>query len=135
VDDLELILRIVERREDVRLVYLFGSAARGAARTASDLDLAVLFTPVPEARALDQLTAELQAAARRRLDLVVLNIAPPLLAHEVIATGRLLVCRDEDERVRFEARAIGRYLDTGHLRKIQHAYLRERVDAHRARSS
>jgi hypothetical protein len=37
-----------------------------------------------------------------------------------------------DERAAFEARATIRYLDTGHLRRIQHQYLRERADARRA---
>ena len=129
------IQRVLEDRSDVGLAYLFGSAARGEECTSSDLDVAVLFTRVPEGRDLDRLATELQAAAHRRIDLVILNTAPPLLAHEVTATGRLLVCRDEDERVRFETRAIARYLDTAHLRRVQHTYLRERAKAHRARSS
>ena len=127
--------RVLEGRGDVRLAYLFGSAARGEERTSRDLNVAVLFAGAPEPRNLDRLTTELQGAAHRRVDLVVLNSAPPLLAHEVTATGRLLICRDEDERVRFEARTIARYLDTAHLRRVQHAYLRERVEAYRARSS
>ena len=135
MDGLEPIRDILERREDVRLAYLFGSAARGAVRTSSDIDVALLFSSIPEPRDLDRLTEELEASARRRVDLVILNSAPPLLAHEVVATGRLLVCRDDDERVRFEVRAIGRYLDTGHLRQVQHACLRDRVGAYRARSS
>jgi len=36
------------------------------------------------------------------VDLVVLSAAPPVLAPEVFARGRLLMCRDEDERVRLE---------------------------------
>jgi hypothetical protein len=67
------------------------------------------------------------------VDLVVLNDAPPLLAHEVVSTGTSLVCRDDDERARFVARTVSRYLDTAHLRSVQHAYLRERTVAHRAR--
>jgi len=126
---------ILEARDDVRLAYLFGSAARGQERAASDVDLAVLFERLPDARDLDLLATSLEAAAGRPVDLVVLDTAPPLLTRQVVATGRVLVCRDEEERARFEARAASRYLDTAHLRQVQHAYLRERADAHRARSS
>ncbi len=69
-------------------------------------------------------------AIRRRVDLVVLNGAPPLLAHEAIRSGRLIVCRDDDERVSFQTHATRRYLGTAHLRRVQHAYLRERAEAH-----
>ena len=75
---------------------------------------------------------DLEVAAGRGVDLVVLNDAPPLLAHEVVATGTCLVCRDEDERARFVARTVFRYVDTAHLRRIQRTYLRERTEARRA---
>ena len=68
------------------------------------------------------------------MDLVVLNAAPPLLAREIIARGRLLICRDEDERVRFETHTTARSQDTAHFRRVQYAYLRERAEAHRAGS-
>ena len=124
-------LALIERR-DVRLVYLFGSIAAGTARRGSDADIAIMFDEVPAPRALDLLSERLEAAAERPVDLVVLNYAPPLLAREVIARGRLLLCRDEEDRVRFETRTTARYQDTAHLRRVQHAYLRERAEARRA---
>lgn len=123
---------LVERNLDVSLAYLFGSVARGEARRGSDLDLAVLFTRMPSPERIAEIVVAVELAARRSVDLVVLNSAPPLLAHEVVSTGRLLVCRDDSERAAFEAMAMIRYLDTGHLRRIQHQYLRERAGARRA---
>lgn len=119
----------------MRLAYLFGSTATGQARSTSDLDVGALFAPMPAPAELDRLAADLEVVAGRGVDLVVLNTAPPLLAHEVLRAGRLILCRDEDERVRFHTRAVARYLDTAHLRQVQHRYLRERADAHRARSA
>jgi len=127
------IRRVLEARSDVRLAYLFGSLARGEARLNSDADIAVLFSGSPPTESLDRLVADLEAASGRGVHLVVLNNAPPLLAHEVVATGTCLVCCDEDERVRFVARTVSRYLDTAHLRRVQHAYLRERTETRRAR--
>ena len=135
VDAVEAVRRVLEGRADVRLAYLFGSVARGEGRASSDLDVGVVFSPVPAAAELDRLAIELEVAASRRVDLAVLNDAPPLLTHEAIRANRLIVCRDEDERVRFHTHATARYLDTARLRRVQHAYLRERAEAHRARST
>lgn len=121
--------------ERIRLAYVFGSTARGQAQPGSDVDVAVLFDAVPPPRALDRLTEELEAAAGRRVDLVVLNTAPPLLAHEVVASGQLVLCRDEDQRVTFEARTSSRVMDTAYLRRVQHTYLHEWAETFRARSS
>jgi predicted nucleotidyltransferase len=134
VIDLDAVLQILAARPDVRLAYLFGSAARPEGSAPRDVDVAVLFATVPEGRDLDRLASRLQEAARQRVDLVVLNTAPPVLAHEVIR-GRLLVCRDDAERTAFEARTIARYLDTAHLRRVQHSYLRERARTYRARQT
>ena len=49
-------------------------------------------SPSPD---LDRLTTELEGAARRRMDLVVLHTAAPRFAHEASATRGLLFCRDE----------------------------------------
>ncbi len=134
MSSLQSIRRLLEARPDVRLAYLFGSAARGEERPRSDLDVGVLFEDDPAPEAINRLVAELERAVGRPVDLVVLGTAPPLLAHEVISRGTLLVCRDEDDRVRFAARTVARYLDTAPLRAVQHAYLRERAEARRARS-
>ena len=126
---------MLEGRADVRLAYLFGSEARGEGRASSDLDVGVVFSSVPAPAELDRLATNLETVAGRRVDLVVLNDAPPLLAHEAIRANRLIVCRDEDERVRFHTHATARYLDTARLRRVQHAFLRERAEARRARST
>jgi uncharacterized protein len=124
-------LTLVER-QDIRLAYLFGSSAAGTARRGSDADIAILFDEVPAPGVLDLLCERLGAAAERPVDLVVLNSAPPLLAREVIARGRLLLCREDGDRVQFETRTTARYQDTAHLRRVQYAYLRERAEALRA---
>lgn len=135
VKSLEAIRRLLELRADVRLAYVFGSVAGGETRASSDVDVAILFHPEPAPRNFDELTNELHEAAGRPVDLVVLNTAPPLLSHQIIKTGQCFICRDEDERIRFETRLTARYLDTAHLRRVQHRYLRERADAFRARQS
>jgi len=102
----------------VRLAWLFGSRARGAARPDSDIDVAVLVDdacaagPGAVKATLFQLIGALGRAVRSdRLDLVLLNRAPPLLRHRVVRDGVLLHARSEAERVRFVRRTLREYLD------------------------
>jgi len=132
MDTTERVRQALGERQDVRLAYLFGSIAAGTVRPSSDADIAILFDAIPAARDLDLLSERLEAAVGRTVDLVVLNTAPPLLAREVIGRGRLILCRDDGDRVRFETRATARYQDTAHLRRVQYGYLRERTGAHGA---
>ncbi len=66
--------------QDVVCAYLFGSQARGTARDESDVDVAILLR-TPPARTLEgrvpPLGSELERALGRRVDLVLLNDAPP----------------------------------------------------------
>lgn len=124
---LEDIRGVLDRRGDVRLAYVFGSVARQRARPRSDVDVAILFVGESKPSVMDELTEELEDAAGRRVDLIDLATASPLLAHQVVSTGTCIVCRHPRERSAFETRTVLRYLDTAHLRRLQHRYLAKRV--------
>ena len=124
--------RVLKRFGEIRLAYLFGSEARDEARTTSDVDVAVLADRRLSLHRYGQICDALAAALGRRVDLIDLAAAPPLLLRKVIGGGRVLVCQDESKRLRFETRAIARFLDTRRLREIQHGYLRKLVEARRA---
>ena len=103
-------------RQDIAAVYLYGSRARGTARAASDVDLAVLFHPGREpapglASLALPLEAELERALGAPVQLAVLNAAPPDLTHRVLRDGRLLLERDASARVAFEVRSRNEYFD------------------------
>ncbi len=104
------------RQPEVRLAYLFGSQARGAANALSDIDLAVWLderlTAAEQGQVHMRLMGDLMGLLRRDdIDLVVLNRASLLLRHRVLRDGRLLFAADERERVRFAASTLERYLD------------------------
>ncbi|GAB6039896.1 type VII toxin-antitoxin system MntA family adenylyltransferase antitoxin [Endothiovibrio diazotrophicus] len=94
--------------------YLFGSVARGEATTASDVDVAVLFSETPPPTLLGPvatLQGELEEALRREVDLVVLNRSGPDLTHRVLRDGELLVENDRSHRIRFEVDSRNAYFD------------------------
>jgi predicted nucleotidyltransferase len=85
---------------EVVAVYLFGSVAEGRAHRESDVDLAVLLDWASHATAASRFDAGIRLAGAvqgqlgRRVDLVVLNDAPPLLGRHAVTRGRRILCRD-----------------------------------------
>ena len=100
--------RVVARFENgdfpaIVSVYLFGSRAEGRAHRESDIDIGLLMhrdiLPTRKQRfeASLRIGAELAALfSDDRVDLVVLNDAPPLLGRRIVTEGRRLVCRDPE---------------------------------------
>ena len=123
----------LEPREEVLEAYLFGSAAAGSAQAHSDVDVAVyLREPRPPASAFGyvaDLTAALMHVLRiNRVDVVVLNEAPPLLYHRVLRDGVRILSRDLRATTTREGQALSRYCDF--LPQLQ------KIDAaHRARTA
>ncbi|HYO16849.1 MAG TPA: nucleotidyltransferase domain-containing protein [Thermoanaerobaculia bacterium] len=114
----------------VQCAWLFGSTARGEAGPMSDVDVAVLLdSGVPRENYLDAAAALVEELERSapRIDLVVLNEAPPALRHRVILDGLLLLERDPRQRIDFEVRSIREALDFQHIAAIYDRALLERA--------
>jgi len=105
-----------EQRAQVLAGYIFGSFAHGKAGPLSDLDLALLMQEPVSGDELwefrKQAVLDLMSLFHTDdVDVVLLNEAPPLLAHRATWCGDLAYSRDERERVAFEVRALQRYCD------------------------
>src|SRR5262245_12699548 len=112
----QAVKRYVSGRRDVHAAYIFGSVATGRTRNNSDVDVAVLLAGRPRPgrsfRYRLKLIADIGSALHRSdVDVVVLNDAPPLLAHRILAKGKLVFERSASARVRFQVRTAGLYLD------------------------
>lgn len=110
---LEMIRQALEAEDDVLYALVFGSTARGTRRSDSDVDTAIglLAGAARDAQALGRLTARLESAAGRAVDLVLLDEAPPSLAYRVFRDGRLVLERDHHALAARKAHAILEYLD------------------------
>lgn len=111
------------------LLILFGSRAKGTARTDSDWDVAVVanhhLTWEEWSAALEQ-AARLLGVSEDKIDLVDLWSASPLLQQFVAKEGKLLQ-GDPFLFIRFKVLAWKRYLDTAKLRRLRGKTLKQYV--------
>lgn len=119
-------------RENLIAAYLFGSRASKTPRTESDVDIAVLLSSKVKIKdygfiKLNIITDLIELLSFDKVDIVILNIAPPLLSHEVIKKGTLLFSKDEKKHLKYAVRATARYLDTIYLRRVQDRILHEKI--------
>ena len=102
-------------KDSVILAYLFGSTTRGDAGRLSDVDIGVLLDEkLSEKERFDlelKLTGEIAILIKKnKIDLIVLNEAPLLLAYNIIKSG-IILKSDETERVKFESKTLSMYMD------------------------
>lgn len=125
---------ILARDPRVLLVYVFGSAMAPTRPYARDVDLAVLTRPPLSLGDLMRLRADLVDATHAPIDLVSLNDASIVLAHEVVDSGRCLYARTPEVEIEFVTRARARYWDFKPYRDAQWRLAGERL-AERQRGS
>jgi len=123
--------QVLARDPGVQLVYLFGSAADPGRKLVRDVDLAVLTDPALSLDALMRLRADVVVAAGTPIDLVSLNDAPIVLAHEVATSGKCLYARDPDVETAFVTRALARYWDFKPFLEEQWRLTGERLEGRR----
>jgi predicted nucleotidyltransferase len=110
----------LEADRRVSYAILFGSSARGSLRNESDLDIAIGLAPGARrgARELGELISTLERAAGRKVDVVLIDEAPPAIAYRVFRDGSPLLVRDRAALVARKARAILEYLDFQPIEEI-----------------
>jgi predicted nucleotidyltransferase len=122
--------RMLAANPRIRLVYLFGSGAHGTG-AARDVDLAILSDPGMSPDDVIRLRAALAEALRAPIDLVVLNDAPIVLAHEVVESGVCLHADPPEIETEFVTRTRARYWDFKPYRDEQWRLAGERLAARR----
>ena len=102
----------------VALAVVFGSMARPGSPNARDLDIAVLTDADLELPPL--LGVAIERAARRVVDLVHLNTAPPLLRFEIARDGVVVFERRSHTWADFRRRAMVDWWDWAPLARRMH---------------
>lgn len=96
--------------------YVNGSQPVTRHRPAHKVDIAIWISPRlssgDRSKRLSQISRRIESdLGRRGLVVVELNDAPPLLVHQVVDHGDLLVENDRDVRVSLQAAAMSIYMD------------------------
>ena len=104
---------VLETDPDVLYGLVFGSAARGQLHATSDLDVALeLRRGAPrDLHRLGRLIRQLETAAGRPVDLVLLDEATAPVAYRIFRDGVVVAERDHAALAARKARAILEYLD------------------------
>ena len=124
MQDLDRLKEVLEAQPAVQLAVLFGSRARGRSGPRSDLDLGLLLDPDTR-NERQRVEVAAGRAARREVDCVYLEEAPPLLRFQIARDGVVLVERQPRLWPRFKARAMVDWWDWAPTaRKIHAAYVR-----------
>jgi predicted nucleotidyltransferase len=116
---------LLQATPGVRLAVLFGSAGRRRQHASSDLDVGVSFESSVDAG--QHLEVELSRVSHRRVDLVRLDEAPPLLRFEIARDGRVLLERVPHAWTDFKARAMVDWWDWAPLAHALQASALKRV--------
>jgi uncharacterized protein len=113
---------------NIKLMYIFGSYAKGTNNGNSDIDIAVLledgYSPLDKVSLLGELSDALRSD---NIDLVILNSANSVLKHQIIKYGKIFYSESEESRVFFEVRVLKEYMDMEYFRKTQMHYINEWV--------
>lgn len=111
------VIRFAESNK-LSLIYFFGSRTKEDTTTfKSDYDFAFfLDETIKDSSTSNYFKGSLisqmeQIFKIRPVDIVILNIAPPILSYQIIKKGELLYSINDELRTEFEAKVIRDYLD------------------------
>jgi predicted nucleotidyltransferase len=109
---------MVQKRDLIKAVYLFGSFARGTEKAKSDIDLAFVFNerfykedPFRALQEAELLGAGISKRILRAIDVVVLNGASLSFAHYAVRGGICVYERSTIDRILYEVTLDNKYQD------------------------
>jgi predicted nucleotidyltransferase len=114
-------------RDELLMLYLFGSAARGETRADSDFDLALLAARPLDPVAVFDAAGDLAALLSRDVDLVDLARASTVMRVQVLSGGRRLHVGDSLRAAEFEMYALSDYARLQEERRHAVAAFEERL--------
>jgi len=121
--------------ERVSAAILFGSAAKGVARASSDLDVALVARSARDAAGIDaqylDLVGRLTRAAGRDVQLVLLDIAEPVLGRQAFLGARVLFDREPSRTAEVLERILLEYFDGEYHRRMRAEALERRRESRR----
>ncbi len=118
----EILKKLFSNDKDIAAVYLFGSIISGNQNKFSDIDIAILYSETLSKQKVFDLSFHIENLLQKKLpfkkiDLINLNNTPIVFAHNIIATGELIVCNDREHLIDFIYQNNYEYLDFIYYKK------------------
>lgn len=123
-EKIDKLKRLLEREPYIEFAYLFGSQATGQADERSDWDISVYFKEPKKLPAWTVFNIEAEASREmgKEAQIITLNgLESPVMIFQILKDGILLVDRNPEKRIIFEARALLKYHDYQYYLKKQMA--------------
>ncbi|SCX92331.1 type VII toxin-antitoxin system MntA family adenylyltransferase antitoxin [Alkaliphilus peptidifermentans] len=128
LEKLDEFLDQINQQYPIEFAYLFGSFATEKYNKESDIDIAIMFQEKYESKREVIIKGNIidmgMKYFQRKLDVISLNSATPLLKYEVVRKGILL--KESKRRAEFESLALREYFD---FRYYAEAYNKAMIEA------
>jgi predicted nucleotidyltransferase len=113
--EINKIKEILGKKQVAIFAYIFGSRARGSVNKRSDYDIAVYFYKDPSKLpgwTVFQLEAEIAKEIGVETQITILNgLDAPVFAFQIISEGIILIDKEPEKRVLYEASVLKQYHD------------------------
>lgn len=103
------IVEFINKEFSTRIIYLFGSFARGEGRQDSDIDLAIYSTSNIDEYELFILAGNLSFKVKRDVQIINIKNASTVFAAQIVGLGEVIYCDDEEFRANYEIRIFKDY--------------------------
>ncbi|MFA4827611.1 MAG: nucleotidyltransferase domain-containing protein [Thermodesulfovibrionales bacterium] len=129
-DITEVLKEYFRNKEEILLAFIFGSAVSSRLTKGSDVDVAVLFSKMPDFSEVLKITTDISETIGREVDIVVLNNSSPVIRMQVLKNGKLIKSIDNASYNNFFVRTVKEYDDLKYVRKeAEENILRGRIYA------
>lgn len=106
----QIITDVLTEKLSPFLIILFGSTVKGNVRQSSDIDIAFLSDEkVSDQYELFMIAQELASKLQQEVDLIDLSQASTVFQAQVVSTGKIIYCTDENKRAQFEMKTLKMY--------------------------
>ncbi|MDQ0862012.1 nucleotidyltransferase domain-containing protein [Bacillus sp. V2I10] len=112
------IVNLLREKVSPVLIYIFGSTVKGTSHKNSDLDIAFLPGSDINEYEIFILAQELAEKVNIDVDLVNLKKASTVFQGQIITTGSIIYCSNEQIRMNYEMNALKMYAKLGEERKV-----------------
>jgi predicted nucleotidyltransferase len=112
------IVNLLREKVSPDLIYIFGSTVKGTSHKNSDLDIAFLPGSDINEYEIFILAQELAEKVNIDVDLVNLKKASTVFQGQIITTGSIIYCSNEQIRLNYEMNALKMYAKLGEERKV-----------------